>query len=74
MSNEMKTRRQWLTAALRWSITTVVAGGSAVLLLRKPAPGGRADCWQTTTCRCCGQLAGCQLPPADDWKRRQGEA
>lgn len=74
MNNEPQSRRQWLTATLRWSVAGLLATGATVLMLRKSSPGTQPICLRTNPCQSCGQLAACQLPAADAQKRRQGGA
>lgn len=63
MNSHNQTRRQWLTGLLRWSVLSIIAAGTA-LLVRRSGGGVRGRCALRLPCEQCGSLAGCQLPPA----------
>ncbi len=67
MNSHNQTRRQWLTGLLRWSVLSIIAAGTA-LLVRRSGGGGR--CALRLPCERCGSLAGCQLPQAVAWRGR----
>ena len=60
MNSQNKTRRQWLTGLLRWSVLSIIAAGTALLVRRS----GGGPCALRLPCERCGSLAGCQLPQA----------
>ena len=69
MNSPNQTRRQWLTGLLRWSVLSIIAAGTA-LLVRRPGGSVRGQCALRLPCTRCGSLAGCQRPPAVAWRGR----
>jgi hypothetical protein len=69
MENHNQSRRQWLTGLLRWSVLSIIAAGTA-LLVRRSGGGARGPCALQLPCERCGSRAGCQLPQAVAWRGR----
>ena len=71
--NNIKTRRQWFTAGLRWGVGGLMAAAVGFLARRRQIgtetacvdPKGRAGCGG------CDVLNGCSLPRALSYKRFQ---
>jgi hypothetical protein len=62
-------RRGWLAAAFRWTLLSLMATVTTVLLARRP---GRNDCWNLQLCDQCRRANDCQLPAAAQWRERTG--
>lgn len=66
-------RRDFLKRSLRIGAGSAIIAGGIILGIRKPKEGTR-DCVLKNPCRGCAKYAGCDLPRANEQRRRWTDA